>query len=679
MNRRQLIAKLTAERVESFIQAPMWQTALEREMSWEGAVASREAVQEAVHLLSPYASVFLKEMLRLFAAMPVEEERLLKEIRSQTSLSGAECQIGLHELQEGGILFSVSKVWGERIYFLPMDCFVMWQGAFFPCAVNHLSSSQKEKLMSGEIRSICRPLGRQLLSAFSVLALSGLELTAKGVLPKKTIAKLEQAVDWDEKALGSFKLNGSLKEHYSLKTAFILEAASALRLLHQLDNTLMWDEVQLSDWLNLEEGERERELMSWCLSILLPAGKDGAHLASALGSLQAGIWYSEREVGNWLSEAGLIKGNGFDHMGSHAWPDWYGLFHGMGWMELVDSKDEGNSELFFRWKAISPFHSQHSSESKLDEPLATIQANGEIIVEAACPFSHRWELELIAKRVSDEGAAVYCLEAASVALALEHGRTQASILSFLQQLSGELLVPDTITAMLEEWTSRSCRTSFAEVTLLRCDNEQMASYIEKDSSLAPMLLQKLGSVDYIVDKAQIPTIRSLLKQGGYPPRKSLQVSWGSEQNSYPVLNNNIIEGIGSLSQSYKCNNKSTRFIYIYEALPLQHYELNDFTASQKNTLAQLESVPAMWTKQLRAYHHSTRKELIEQALQWETPVLLRLEQGLLSFVPEKIQQRESGWAVVGMLRDERNQDMITLTPDMWDEMRIIIPGSSIPI
>jgi hypothetical protein len=87
----------------------------------------------------------------------------------------------------------------------------------------------------------------------------------------------------------------------------------------------------------------------------------------------------------------------------------------------------------------------------------------------------------------------------------------------------------------------------------------------------------------------------------------------------------------------------------------------------------------MWTKQLRTYHHSTRRELIEQALEWQTPVQLRIERELRSFVPEKLEQQESGWAVVGLLRDEPDRQPIRLTPDMWEEMRLVIPGLKDPI
>jgi len=307
-------------------------------------------------------------------------------------------------------------------------------------------------------------------------------------------------------------------------------------------------------------------------------------------------------------------------------------------------------------------------------PFIAVQPNGEVMVQPECPFPVRWELELLAERRSDEQIAVYRLEAASISRALELGRTQTVIQAFLQQSSGGAALPPTVEALLEVWTSRACRTEFAEVVLLRCDNEAMAAIVQNDPALTPMLLQKLGSLDFIVNKSQISELKSLLKKAGYPARKAILSGDRNEQTGYPIIHSGS-EDENPREMCVTGKTKTTAPSYIYEAFPLHHFELNKHAAREKlQALSQLERVPAMWTKQLRAYHHSTRKELIEQALHWQTPVQLRIERELRSFVPEKLEQQDDGWAVVGLLRDNPQRELIRLTPDMWEEMRLVIPG-----
>lgn len=679
MNVQQLVNKLSDKRMEQLMNASAWRSAKLRGMSWSEAAVDRQSIHEAAEMLSPYAACLLKAMLRLFAAMPVDGERLLREVRQHTTLSGAECLMGLTELEEAGILFSVRKVWGESICFMPIDCFAVWQQTLFACTAEPLPPSDRQVLLDGKMRTACRPLGRQLLSAFATLAKSGMELTTKGALQKKTVAKLLQAVDLDEQWLRQFELKWMLRDHYSLKAAFILEAGFAFGLLYEDEGALKWDEAELGIWLNLEEEKRERQLLEWCLKLLLPAGAGSAHTAAALIGLQAGQWYSVQHMEQWLINSQIRASSVSDLKIGTKMPDWYSLFQSFGWLELVDYENSGESSTLFRWKPSSPLGDLNHNTILSEPRFIIVQPNGEVIAQPDCPFSIRWELELMAEQVSDEQVSIYRIDAASLARSLEFGRTRASIQSFLEQAAGGEPLPAAFVALLEVWTSRACRTEFTEVVLLRCDNEQMAAFVKNDLSIAPMLLQQLGQTDFIVDKSQLNEIRSFLQKAGYPPRKGVQTAGSAAERRFPFV-------AWDVRKDEKSENLAERTSFhqaapfIYEAYPLHHFELTDHAAKETyQVLPQWERVPAMWTKQLRTYHHSTRRELIEQALEWQTPVQLRIERELRSFVPEKLEQQESGWAVVGLLRDEPERQPIRLTPDMWEEMRLVIPGQTDPI
>lgn len=684
MKMKQLISKLSAERMESYMKHPVWQTASQKEMSWEQAAVNHDCIQEAAARLTEHAAEVLKEFVRQYAAIPVEGERLIRELRKSTSLSGAECQLGVAELAEAGILFSVKKVWGESLFFMPSECFIGWQKVFFPYKPEQLTTLERERLMSGTMRSYCRPFSRQLLSAFAELGRSGLGLTLNGTLPKKTVGKLIQAIDLDDRSLKAFDLKWAHADNYPLQAAFVLEAGTALGLLTAEKGSFKWNEAQLRQWLMLENAEREKQLMDWCLALLLPAGIGSAHLAASMTGLQAGEWYSVNGIASWLDELQTAAASSLETSGQSGAMNmrWHELWQSMGWLELVDCEHANVKEVFFRWKSTAPLVAWKQDQASELQSYITVQPNGEMVVEAECPFWIRWELELLAERKSDEQVTVYQLDAASVSRALEQGRTRSSIQSFLVQASGAPDLPATVEALLDAWAKRACRTSFAEVSLLRCDHEEMAAILENDVNLAPLLKQKLGPLDFIVEQGQISEIRRLLQKAGYPARKAVQTEASRDENgaaSYPMVNTErahqnvngqpLIEGT-LFEPSF----------YIYEAVPLHHFELTNHAGKEKlQSWLQREQVPSMWIKQLRTYHHSTRRELIEQALQWQTPIQLRMKQELRSFVPEKLEHQEEGWAVVGLLRDERQRQITRLTPDMWEEMRLIIPGQESPI
>lgn len=682
MRIKQLLGKLSSERLESFMQASVWHSARNKGLTWEQAAVDHESIQEAAARLTPHASEVIKEFVRHFAAVPIEGEQLIRKLRKCTSLSGAECQLGVAELADAGILFSVQKIWGENLYFLPVECFMGWQKVFFPYKPEQLTSFERERLMNGAMRPFCRPFSRQLLSAFAVLGLSGLGLTLNGTLPKKTVSKLIQSVDLEERWLKSFELKWSHADAYPLQAAFILEAASALGLLTVEKGSLKWNEAKLHQWLKLENAAREKQLMDWCLALLLPSGIGNAHMAASMMGLQSGQWHSKSSIDLWFDDLHAATAPGKDANGQSVTANskWCELWHSMGWIDLVDCEHANGNELFFRWNSAAPWHAREQERTTEHPSYVTVQPNGEMIVESECPFWIRWELELLAERKSDEQVTVYQLEAAAVSRALEQGRSLASIQSFLREASGAQMLPSTVEVLLDAWTSRACRTSFAEVALLRCDNAEMAAIIESDVKIAPFLKQKLGSLDFIVEQGQISEIRRLLQKAGYPARKSVESETSRDENaaiSFPIINGE--QGHHNEQQSIEAT-KTEPSYFIYEAFPLQHFELNNQAGKEKlQSWSQRDRVPSMWIKQLRTYHHSTRRELIEQALQWQTPIQLRMKQELRSFVPEKLELHDEGWAVVGLLRDELQLQTIRLTPDMWEEMRLIIPGQESPI
>ncbi|WP_219837744.1 hypothetical protein [Paenibacillus sp. R14(2021)] len=107
------------------------------------------------------------------------------------------------------------------------------------------------------------------------------------------------------------------------------------------------------------------------------------------------------------------------------------------------------------------------------------------------------------------------------------------------------------------------------------------------------------------------------------------------------------------------------------------YELLQERVSVKQLFTGLEEVPVMWLKQFRAYHHSTRRELLEQALIWRTSVKLNCEGGVTAFVPERIVDDQGRWAVIGYREVHSNRqtpEPVMLFPEMWQEMMILLPS-----
>jgi hypothetical protein len=91
----------------------------------------------------------------------------------------------------------------------------------------------------------------------------------------------------------------------------------------------------------------------------------------------------------------------------------------------------------------------------------------------------------------------------------------------------------------------------------------------------------------------------------------------------------------------------------------------------------IQEIPAMWWKDYRAYHSSTRKEMVRKAIEWKTALQIRKDGTDTVFLPNRIQETCGTWHLYGCLYEELDQGTVQevmLAPEQWEEMKLIVPG-----
>lgn len=664
MNLGQASAKLSAERIKQFEDAAPWKGALSLGLSWRAAMQDRDAVQEAWSRLSSSASETLAAMMLRFGAAPVEEERLLSEVKEHTALPGAEARIGLGQLQEAGIVLVATKLWGERSCFIPTDSFPVWQQALFPCTWRD-SNLPVQPLMnaSGQFLGVKEPFGRRVLYMLAALMKTEKNFTSKGVLPKKTIQRLQDALGLEEGLLKSFPWSAPRSENYPLPVAFGLAAAAAVGVLKRNEQGVSADTEGLQSWFGISDNRREQALWKWACGYMIRASKEDALIGAALTGVSSELWRSANELADWGNLLAVRSGTIPDDVQNirSTVERWLYLLQELGWIELAERHDPDNGvELVFR---------RSEFPDAIDSQLI-VQPTGELLAVPGSSFAMRWELELIAERIQSEEPVLYRLTASSVAAALEQGRSKAGIASFLQKASGEAELPVQLLSMLEQWSGRACRYSFEQATLLRCDTAELAEEAIRLSGISPHLIERIGEKHFMVNPAAVSEIRGLLNKAGYPPRKGIVQALEGAIAAYPCVSDPIMG-----ADAYPEAETQQSGEWLYEPHTLQHFVMDPALPAHSVTLLPgMDQVPAAWWLQLRSYHASTRKELIQQAVAMETAVQLKLEGELRQFVPERIELRGAQWAVTGKLIDDKQSERSRLTPDMWEEMKLVLPS-----
>lgn len=464
--------KLTSHAKQQFMKSPFWIEAAKRGLCWEAAVMDKPSIQEAVDRMDEASTAVLRVFHICFGAGPVSEERLFL---SRAGLSGAEFRYGLIQLQNAGIVFALRQGWGERLYAMPSDCFLLWHPVLFP--MNKLSAADsgygiwehRQEDMSN------KPLGRQLLTAWAELARSGLGLTSKGILPKKTTAKLMQAITLTDADMEQAGWQPETLDSYSPAVSFVLKLSMHLGVIALDGNRMKWNEKTLGEWLAEPELRQEALLLQWCLEELLEKRPAMWHIMALLARLDPGTWYSETVMAEEVRHHGL-EGREWDQSLDNC----LNLLRVFGWMELARAADGR----MMRW-AMKPLllHDQQRQEAR-QEPVM-IEPNGDLLVLPGCPNRIRWELELIADRRSDDQISVWQLTRSSIGRALAHGRTIPSVLSFLHAASGGIPISPLLVSSLMDWGKQDpldTKLSSDIYPLLTVDHESDAVEFQLRSS-----------------------------------------------------------------------------------------------------------------------------------------------------------------------------------------------------
>ncbi|MWC26733.1 helicase-associated domain-containing protein [Paenibacillus sp. MMS18-CY102] len=622
-------------------------------VQWPDAALVPELLRMAQQRLSPHGKRLLAYWIQKVGPTPMQEERVHIAGSRETGLAGSEVRAALRELCEGGILFAVRKSWGERLLFLPRDSYMAWrrvQGLSETYwKAQETASDQSEEALNRSNGQV--PLGRRLLRAYVALKRTDLKLTAKGLFPKKTIVDVLSALAWKQ-ADDIVWLFGFVEpvhhEHYPAPFAFVLDIAAKLGLLKRVEGEAgyVWDDGQLEQWLAGSPVLREAELLRL---VTMAYGLESCELAlfvSELLLLEPTIEYAAQLP---LADAQNR---------------WIHVMNAFGWANIT-VQDNGVAR--FCW-LIDPWATEQpvaAEEAQLTEDIPLIALpDGELIVSPNASYALRWTLEQVAQWIRDDAVSIYRLTSRSIADAVEDGIDASELLDTLHQASGGLPVPDELVRAIQHWAACVNRTSLEEVLLLRCDTVDTADAASCHPALAGLLTERIGERCFIVQPADVAKLRQQLERAGWPLAK----------------NNSL--AMPALQQGSAARELVEAGPFVVDAKALHIYELvSPAKFAEGNGEGQHAAVPAQWpsswTGQLRAYHHSTRRQMVESALAWGAPIEIKTEGRLVELVPERLNGYADRWEVSGFLRGETDEAIVPvdLSPHMWEEMRIIVPSA----
>ncbi|AFH64346.1 helicase-associated domain-containing protein [Paenibacillus caseinilyticus] len=645
---------------------------LRRGMTLEELWTDKVVMETVYNRLGAAEREVLHAVVRWAACEPFDAGALERALPGH--LSGAEARAGLAGLLRRGLLFAFRKTWGEHTYLLPSDGFAMWQDVLFPGLPEGLGQGALFADADG-LGGSGVGLGGELFGVLAAAAQQGLKLTKHGTLHKKQIAKLAEGIRFEPGRLAGAGLKYAYGDTYPLELAVLLDLALRLGLLVQGDEELILRTEGLQSWLALPGAEQDRVLYGLWQGLALPGGAPLQHAVRLLEKLPEGVWFPAEAVISVLQDNGLAGGGeSAAELAERLRGQWVAPLTAFGWLE------EGRTPAgltVYRWTA-QPWEGGGEAMPDTEEGQFMVQPDFDILVPPDVSQAVRWELACLSDLASADHVSLYKLSRQSVRRALEHGRTADEICSFLRAHAMYGL-PENVEHTLQQWAKPFGRTRFVQAVLLRCADEETAEAVAKLPGAERYLVESSGAKDFIVEAGELKGFSALLEKAGFMAGLP-QGSGEEKQRRYPKLEPASAQDARSVWASLEAAGSDKGMIYSRHSVAC--FQMEGSVPETADLYPRLGEIPAGWLRDYRTYHSSTRREMVEKAIELKTSLQLRLKGTDVKLVPRKMQETRGTWSVTGYGTEpgegaadgSRVSEEIRLLEGEWQEMKLILPG-----
>jgi hypothetical protein len=594
----------------------------------------------------------LQLVLRAAGCLPFTFQQLEKH--KEIGLTGAELKVGLIRLRRQRVLFALRKTWGEQVFIIPSDTFSVWQRLVFASAEGEAAVEERDvEPLHAPVKGLADRLFRLL-----VYAAEGIPLTQKGAIHRRELLKCAEILELEEDFFQHMEINYAQSAHYSPAFAVVFDFALRLGLLKPEMSSIVLQPSRVGRWLAHSDEQLNLSLYSLWKTVCMPEKVWMQHFLSWMERFPQGQWFQLPSGFDWLRKNRLFPDDGVETALPELVRRALMPLAGLGWLELGKT---GEGQYAAQWKVN---HQQRGPQPE-ESAAFFVQPDFEVIVPPSVSYITRWELECLAEHVKTDNVSHYRLSRESVQRAWAHGRDAEDILSFLQQ-HAQYGVPEHVERAVQSWIGDCGKVRLAEAVLLRCRDEAVAAQIAADEACRPLLAERLGGKDFLIQKQHVRPLTEWLKKNGYAfIEPAGQEKNGEQSPLFPRLQTDAASGeAGALRGEAAANG------LIYSPFAVHYYELDKTAPSVAEVYPELEKIPSIWLQDFRTYHDTTRKKMLETAIALQACVKLRGRDGEIRFIPETFAEEGGRWQVHGWLSSRKT----CLSPEDWEEMQLILPG-----
>ncbi|MEX2416588.1 MAG: helicase-associated domain-containing protein [Paenibacillaceae bacterium] len=581
----------------------------------------------------------LTGIVRSYGAAIFDLNSLLR-LEFEAAFAKSELKLALLGLCRKSKVISMRKVAGERVYCVPYDVYFNHMTEISMALPHYLSPLDNVEEFGD---STGQDLVMDLLIMMGWISKEQPQLSKKGQLDKKLIEVMLQHIRLAPDLLAEHVVGkDAAKLTFPLPISILIDLGLRLSTIQITDGHLQLDEHRVAQWLELNPTDVKLQLYHLWFRVHYPEQPFIRHLLVLLPMLPSHQWFSIDHLFRWIEDHAL-GGDGSNEKNQQLMEVYLLAVQSLGWVEQGRTM-EGN-------KAVKSLIGVDKTVQYDNLQVRWfVQPDFEILVPLGVSYSDHYKFNTYATLISRNLMYRYHITKDSIFAAFQQGWTTDSLLKHLESLA-RYEVPESIQISIMEWDKQYRGVRLETVVILRCETTAIAEELMTISEIAKILNEqsRLSPKIFLIPEEDIDFIHEMMHTYGYRTDKKGAESRTNKRAAHELEPSS---GIFHSRIRYDMYTQDEQFPEIESLYP------------------GLADVPSGWMNTYLAYHMSTRKQLLQQAIDWQCYVQAAYEGEDIIIAPVSITLEGSTPQVAGIYRGKNIQTAL----DKLEAMRLIVPG-----
>lgn len=551
-------------------------------------------------------------------------------LKFEAVFAQSELKLALLNLCKKNWIISMRKIAGERVYCVPYDAYIKHMTEISSGLLHQLTPLDN---VEEDGQSTVQDLVMDMIIIMRWIGIEQPKLSKKGQLDKKLIERMLQHIRLTPDRLAEHVGNGAMKLSFPLSISVLIDLGLRLGTIHIVDGHLRLNQQRVEQWLELNPIDVKLQLYHLWFSVHYPELHFKRQFLILLPMLPSDQWFSIDNLFRYM-----------DDLDQHHMNTYLLAVQELGWVQLGQTL-EGIQAV----RSLIGIDNEINNISSYEDRWF-VQPDFEIIVPLRVNYSDHYKLNTYATLISRNRMVTYLITKDSMFAAFQQGWIIEEVLKHLESLA-RYGVPESIRISLVEWDTQYRGVNLETVVILRCESIVIAEELMTIPAMSMTLNEqnRIAPQIFLIPKKDVDFIHKMMNTYGYRTDKK-----GNNNRTNTHIDNELEPSTGIFH---------SRIRYDMYTVDEQHPNIESLYPG-------LADVPSGWMNTYVPYHMSTRKQLLQQAIDWQCYVQVAIEGEDMIIVPLSLILEDAIPKVECMFRG----NMIQTELDKLVVMRLIVPG-----